>query len=265
MKIILSRKGFDSGSGGMPSPIFPDGTMLSMPIPSDDLLRYQDIIYQDKSYQELIKQLKESFDYEYCHLDPDLRKDVIKRSNKWQAVLGQAGAALTHLDNQGVKEGDIFIFFGWFQKTEYDKNGHLRFIKKSPQIHVIYGYMQVGKIERKYTNIKEYDWHPHADKSRSKSDLNALYIASQSFIDTSLDGYGTFKFSKELVLTKDGHSRSRWMLPSCLVNKDISYHSKDSYKEGYFQSAMRGQEFVVEADEDIIKWVKNLIKNRSGD
>ena len=33
MKIILSRKGFDSGSGGCPSPIFPDGSLMSLPIP----------------------------------------------------------------------------------------------------------------------------------------------------------------------------------------------------------------------------------------
>jgi hypothetical protein len=33
MKIILSRKGFDSSSGGVPSPIFSDGDMLSLPIP----------------------------------------------------------------------------------------------------------------------------------------------------------------------------------------------------------------------------------------
>ena len=30
MKIILSRKGFDSGYGGMPSPILPNGIMLSI-------------------------------------------------------------------------------------------------------------------------------------------------------------------------------------------------------------------------------------------
>ena len=34
MKVILSRKGFDSQYGGMPSPILPDGTLLSLPIPS---------------------------------------------------------------------------------------------------------------------------------------------------------------------------------------------------------------------------------------
>ena len=36
MKIILSRKGFDSSLGGYPSPIFPDGKLCSIPIPSRD-------------------------------------------------------------------------------------------------------------------------------------------------------------------------------------------------------------------------------------
>jgi Nucleotide modification associated domain 3 len=33
MKLILSRKGFDSSHGGGPSPIRPDGRLLSFPIP----------------------------------------------------------------------------------------------------------------------------------------------------------------------------------------------------------------------------------------
>ena len=32
-KLIISRKGFDSGSGGRPSPIFADDTMFSLQIP----------------------------------------------------------------------------------------------------------------------------------------------------------------------------------------------------------------------------------------
>ena len=38
MKIILSRKGFDSGksSGCFPSPILPNGKIISFPIPSSD-------------------------------------------------------------------------------------------------------------------------------------------------------------------------------------------------------------------------------------
>ena len=37
MKIILSRKGFDSANGGIVSPIFEDGAMISFPIPSNDV------------------------------------------------------------------------------------------------------------------------------------------------------------------------------------------------------------------------------------
>ena len=46
MKIILSRKGFDSGYGGCPNPILPDGTLLSLPIPSrNEKVKY--ILEQD--------------------------------------------------------------------------------------------------------------------------------------------------------------------------------------------------------------------------
>ena len=34
MKIILSRKGFDSENGGYASPILPDGSLVSLPIPN---------------------------------------------------------------------------------------------------------------------------------------------------------------------------------------------------------------------------------------
>ena len=33
MKVIFSRKGFDSSYGGFPSIILPDGQMISFPIP----------------------------------------------------------------------------------------------------------------------------------------------------------------------------------------------------------------------------------------
>ena len=36
MKLILSRKGFDSSCGEQASPIMPDGTLLSLPIPDDE-------------------------------------------------------------------------------------------------------------------------------------------------------------------------------------------------------------------------------------
>nr|WP_275450862.1 hypothetical protein [Pseudomonas syringae] len=33
MRIILSRKGFDSAAGGCQGPILPDGRLFSLPIP----------------------------------------------------------------------------------------------------------------------------------------------------------------------------------------------------------------------------------------
>ena len=57
MKIILSRKGFDSSAGKQANPIMPDGTLLSMPIPSDDDLdnAYSTITWNNMSYYEIIR------------------------------------------------------------------------------------------------------------------------------------------------------------------------------------------------------------------
>ena len=44
MRLVISRKGFDSTAGGCASPILPDGTMVSLPIPDEESgVRYGDI------------------------------------------------------------------------------------------------------------------------------------------------------------------------------------------------------------------------------
>ena len=262
MKIILSRKGFDSGYGKIASPILPDGTLLSMPIPSGDKTSYYSLSYNGKKYNEIIEELwrghKGNFEYTNCHLDPDLRKDITERSDDWCPAFGQADSALSHLYNQGVKEGDIFLFFGWFKQTEYF-NGKLRFVRGAPNIHVLYGYLQVGDIKKK-EDTKQIYWHPHAFYEEKKNELNAIFLPTEKLLDTDFSGSGVFKYSKSLVLTKEGYkdNRTRWKLPQCLVGKNISYHSNDSYKDGYFQSVAKGQEFVIDADNEIIEWVKSL-------
>jgi len=58
MKIVLSRKGFDSSYGGCPSPILPDESLLSLPIPemrfSKDLHSKEEIVnwktFDNKQY-----------------------------------------------------------------------------------------------------------------------------------------------------------------------------------------------------------------------
>ena len=260
MKIILSRKGFDSGYGGMPSPIFPDGTLLSMPIPSGDDVRYADLRYGGKSYLDILRELNPSFRFETCHLDPDIREGALPRGEGWTAAFGQENAALSHLLNQGVSEGDIFLFFGWCRQTEL-REGRLRFVKGAPDLHVIYGYLQIGRILRTRAEMGIVPWHPHAGPRRADSRRNAIFLPSDRFLGTQAPGFGVFRYSEGLVLTKPGENRTHWELPVCLAGKNISYHSAKNVRDGYFQSAARGQEFVVEADEAILAWVRSLLEN----
>ena len=122
MKVILSRKGFDSSYGGTASPILPDGTLLSLPIPSKaETVKFTDLHYDGQSYYDIVKSLKPTVKIKEkyaCHLDPDLRRDVISRLDGWRPAFGQEGAALSHLQNQCVGVGDLFLFYGWFKQAE---------------------------------------------------------------------------------------------------------------------------------------------------
>lgn len=273
MKIILSRKGFDAGYGGIASPVLPDGTLLSLPIPSTEMgISYNELsAYEDVSYQEIIKQLtnglvkvegegKFSIEELYCHLDPDIRYQTYDRKVGWQGIFGQAGSALSHLENNNVSIGDVFLFFGWFRRTVID-NGRLKFDPKCKGFHAIYGYLQIGKIEKiNVTRFEEWaHYHPHVRRGENAKPLDALYTSSETFSYLpEHKGYGTFKYCDKVILTKEGQTRSRWELPECFKKYAISYHSKNSWKFDYFQSAAKGQEFVIDGDEALVEWVKGL-------
>ena len=110
MKVILSRKGFDSSCGGQASPILPDGTLLSMPIPSGDKQKYSELLWDGLSYLDIICQLKSKTklnESSHCHLDPDLRDNTILREKGWKPAFGQTGSSLTELRDNGVKEKDL--------------------------------------------------------------------------------------------------------------------------------------------------------------
>lgn len=269
MKIILSRKGFDSGCGGCPSPILPDGTLLSMPIPSKDKsLLYSDIshsgITYDKIWSDLSSKSYESHKkdgYDGCHLDPDIRADL--RNNpvqEWKPAFGQCSTAARHLDNQEVGKDDVFLFFGWFKQTEF-VDGKFRYVKNAPDLHIIYGYMQIGDI-LKEKQIPEYSWHPHSFKQNDYID-NRLYVPTEKLIidgtEYDLPGFGVFNCQKKYILTKNGFSRRIWNVPDWFRNVKISYHSEKSFKETGFSSACRGQEFVISENENNAFWLKELI------
>lgn len=263
MKIILSRKGFDSGYGGMPSPILPDGAMLSMPIPSEgDLVHYCDLCHNGISYQDIISQLKPNSKIlnEECHLDPDIRRDVVARKDGWKSAFGQVGAAQSHLRNQGVCNGDIFLFFGWFRHTAI-VNGRLSFVGPSSGFHAIYGYMQIGNIIKCAEDVPQWLMsHPHACDRRWEKN-NAIYIASDHLtLNPLLEGAGCFHYADTLKLTKEGCSRSVWELPYFFKDIPISYNKK-AWKEDGFHSAAKGQEFVFEANEDVLNWLQDIFQN----
>ena len=131
MKVILSRKGFDNQYGGQPSPILPDGTLLSFPIPAkNEDIRYSEIFYEGKSYLDIIKELNKNSkikDNYVCHLDPDIRFIKERYIKNWRPLFGQANSALGHLNKQEVGIGDVFLFFGSFRKTEnpFPVSGHV--------------------------------------------------------------------------------------------------------------------------------------------
>lgn len=150
MKVVLSRKGMDSRAGGIPSPILPDGTLLSLPIPNEKSgVPYGDLVYKGRTYQQIIQQIHPTFDFQkhpFCHLDPDIYGVLKNKHAGWKPAFGQYEIPAKHLDGQGVDVGDVFLFYGMFRQTEKLPDGTLHFVKGAPIQHIIYGYMVVSEI-----------------------------------------------------------------------------------------------------------------------
>src|SRR5882672_3061274 len=148
MKVILSRKGFDSSSGECPSPIFEDRSFLSLPIPE----KHSGVHFADIDGPHRIGQLVEDLSPQVkasdgVHLDPDLRMNSRPRNRGWRPMFGQADAAQRHLHKQGIACGDIFLFFGWFRRVE-QLDGRYRYQAGAPDLHMLFGWLQVGEIWR---------------------------------------------------------------------------------------------------------------------
>ena len=167
MKLILSRKGFDSQSGGCPSPIFPDGTLYSLPIPYDPSeITYGDLSHGDTNIGETVADLTHNRfgPKDHAHLDPDINRVAYPRQEGWQPLFGQSGTAQGHLKKQGIQSGDLFLFFGLFQQVEKTA-GRWGFVKGAPRQHIIWGWLQIGEIHKVDELAKdELPWsryHPH--------------------------------------------------------------------------------------------------------
>jgi len=277
MKIILSRKGFDSTSGGVPSPIFPDGTMISLPIPDrSSTIAYNEIAGNAlATVGELVHDLAGIPPTHRAHLDPDLSAHSIPRSEGWRPLFGQVGAAEKHLENQGVGVGDVFLFFGLFRNVEKSDDGW-QYLRGSRPIHLIFGWLQVAERVGVSNWPAESSWalrHPHF--RREADPINVLYIGADHLdlpgLTPSIPGAGLFNhFRPELQLT-DPESRlpSHWLLPQWFHPEGrrsaLTYHSDASRwhrsANGVaLRSAARGQEFVLNCDDypESIEWLGGL-------
>jgi hypothetical protein len=287
MKIILSRKGFDSAFGGCASPIFPDGTIISLPIlhrfkspppPSPPRLVTFSHLRGTPRLDAVVRDLtrhrgRPVTASDPVHLDPDLRLESLLRGPGWRPLFGQADQAQRHLENQGVASGDIFLFFGWFRRVEH-RNGRYQFVRGAPDLHVVYGWLEVGDVWLVGRGEQDVpDWavmHPHLNGNYGAS--NAIYVPAS---DESGYRAGAFeRIADELILTAPGSSRSHWRLPGWLHPSSgkpaLTYHEdrrRWSVKEGhaYLRSASPGQEFVLDTEHypEAEGWARRLMKGNS--
>lgn len=279
-RLVLSRKGFDSASGGMASPILEDGRMLALPIPSlGDPHRMRDLgidelgpLFRDLKRDRLSLSTR-------VHIDPDLDVAARSRAQGWRPSLGQRGAAQTHLAECGVGAGDVFLFFGWFRRVE-NCNGRWRWVRDAPDLHVLFGWLEVAEvlsIGRDWrATIAARPWladHPHVLVPRRRNTLNnTIYLArAESQLVPGQPGGGRFSsFHADLQLSAEGGPRSVWSLPGWFMpvkgRSALSYHASERWtRDGErcrLRSVARGQEFVLDLNgrPQAVEWVRNLVR-----
>ena len=287
-RIVLSRKGFDSKNGKWPSPIFPDGRILSLPIPAprrypQSSKRFRDVLWDGRSLAPLVECLSEVREECWCHLDPDLNADALARSPGWRPAFGQVEIAQRHLENQGVGLGDLFLFFGTFRRVEKDGSGGWCYVSTAPKVHLLFGWLQVHDVLALHTGadydraLGKYPWlsdHPHLNGSFREPGENppgppnnTVYVSTPklSIAGTDVPGGGVFQNEGRRIILTDpeevekGSScrRSYWRLPRWFYPVDgqpsLSYHRNKKWwrrrgRWAYVKSVDQGQEFVFNAD-----------------
>lgn len=267
MKIILSRKGFDSASGGCPSFII-GNKLVSLPIPDEHTeLRYNDVEICGYNVGEIFEKSKikpklNGKKIITCHLDPDIES----------GLFGQCSKAAQHLLNNNVQVGDLLLFFGWFR--EFDIKTYKFSTQDKTGNHCIYAYFKIGRI-LDLNNSQDMEealqltkTHPHiAYTSTEYQKTNLLFVADTKLLeDSDIRGCGRLKFSQSTTLTKPNENKSIWQLPKCFLNIRMTYHANKNRwvelnkKFCQLKSVCRGQEFIISENKDVEKWAIELIK-----
>ena len=238
MKIVFSRKGFDSGSGGAPSPII-DGRPVSIPIPVRDRSA---TTYGDLGLGPIVQRATRGrlTAADLCHDDPMFESG--------RCAFGQTGAAQSHLANQGVGIGDVFLFFGLFSQPD-GGDPH----------HRIFGYLDVTDVTKPGTLPTPSDQptgfrRRHAHTIGTWNENNTIYSGPGDTAATDDPG---------LRLSVPNGPVSHWTVPSWLRDTGLTYHGDPTRWEsnGILRSVARGQEFVADTtgSPEAARWLRSVL------
>jgi len=273
MRIIFSRKGFDSASGGCPSPVI-DGRPVSIPIPTrmPSQVRFGDLAGDiGAMVNDLTKGRYSASDA--CHLDPDIEATALRRRPGWRGAFGQVGQAQGHLLNENVGPGDLFLFWGLFRAAR--KGQRWEFC--GPREHRIFGWLQVHEVVRAGANgsavARNAPWladHPHARDGWPVS--NTIYIGARSLTlrnpINGVAGWGCFRGGLRLT-APDSQAVSTWSVPPWLNpacgGVGMTFHQQPQRwtTSGTVAIVRRGQEFVADIGQraDALDWLEQLFES----
>jgi hypothetical protein len=242
MRIIFSRKGFDSAAGGGASPII-NGRPVSLPIPSGgwSTTSYADLGLGEAAERASRGKIRADAD---CHHDPMFLPDGT-------CLFGQCGAAQTHLANRGVGPGDVFLFFGLFR----DEAGGQR---AGEPHHRIFGYLKIEEM------IALASCEPHRrEELAALGHPHALGMHSANDVIYRGEGRTAHRASDTLRLTVPGGPLTLWRRPAWLRPGGLTYHDRADrwLKDGRLRSVARGQEFVANFGrrEEPRRWLAKIL------
>ena len=288
MKIILSRKGFDIANGGKPSPILPNGQIISFPIPVNHSTdSWEQIESNGADLDKIVKDLLPPKYWSHgLHIDPDINRSRTKRPKDWRPAFGQFERAAGHLLNQKVEKGDLFLFFGSFKNIhQNEKSGKWEYYGK--EFHSLFGWLEIGDvINTRYQNpLEVYPFlsiHPHmqpsyfSEKNRNKNNLIFVSKERSDFVENCVGGGIFNNFTSELILSKEERTKKFWHLPRFFdprnrIEHGLSHHQQDwrwtddidNPEKIILQTVDIGQEFVLDTQHfpEAKDWAINLIKN----
>ncbi len=281
MKVILSKKGLDSGCSNWP--IFLKNNTKEMPfipIPEMNGMHTYGVLnvasceklYFHKSHNAILVDENVT-----CHLDPQL-EDYFGYGRNFRATFGQSGRAQSHLNNCGVGVGDLFLFYGWYynentKKDEniifgymkigiilgFDLNGNVFEITKQNQVEKIGNINKkdfVQEYENKYKFLtNQPHWVRLKDDFKTNYKNDVIYIAENG-------GFGIFNYKESLILTdkEEKNCKTEWFIDGLENITELHpMRRKVALKEGRGR-LVKGycQELVIDCV-DAEKWAEGLI------